>query len=170
MRQRGAKLCFVKLWERLRCLGLKPGPQTHSSNGWSSRRFIRPSTLTESNFAILCPTETICTSSKRSKFLKDIQLLYKTSCVFRIGFVLLTLLIPTFFSYAKPQGEVKFHLPLTESLIVSQLINTMFKMSSKSKILSFTMLIISKRSKILLKKLEKLRWTIQIPSLLKGFF
>ena len=35
-------------------------------------------------------------------------------------------MIPTFFSYAKSQGEVKFHLPLTESLTVSQLICTMF--------------------------------------------
>ena len=85
-------------------------------------------------------------------------------------FVNLTLLIPTFFSYTKAQGEVKFHLPLIKALIVSQLRCTIFKICSKSKVQSLIMLTISKKPKMLLKKLEKLRWPVLIPSPLVSFF
>ena len=87
--QRAAKLPAIKLWEWLdRDRGSNPGRLADWGRGRLADFFLRPPTLTASNFAALWPTDPKFLALKDLNLLKKDTRYQKTSDNFRLGFAM----------------------------------------------------------------------------------
>ena len=89
--QRAAKLPAIKLWEWLeRDRGSNPGRLADWGRGRLADFFLRPPTLTASNFAALWPTDPKFLAWKDLSLFKTVSNVREASSIVKVGFALET--------------------------------------------------------------------------------